>query len=106
MQDLFEARNSMGTPRKTRFLHKVLFGHINKEMGIENEPEWQNYFLFTIYNKGGNIRLMVVGSAPMADNILSFIRTAVGRVGLGMISQLNPKLSIRGRNLSLFPLWL
>ena len=46
--------------KKPGLMHKLLFGRIKKHLG-------------------GNVRLMVVGSAPVDSSILTFIRATLGK---------------------------
>ena len=46
--------------KKPGLMNKLLFGHIKKHLG-------------------GNVRLMVVGSAPVDPSILTFIRATLGK---------------------------
>ena len=46
---------------------------------IRNDSFWDRLVLKKVRDSlGGRVRLMVVGSAPMAANVLSFMRAALG----------------------------
>ncbi|GFY75820.1 long-chain-fatty-acid--CoA ligase 1 [Trichonephila inaurata madagascariensis] len=71
-----------GSPKGVMLTHKSIVANVSAVMDIiRNNSVWDWTVLKPIQDKlGGRLRLIVVGSAPIAGHILTFLRSALGCV--------------------------
>lgn len=68
--------------RNNGFFDNLVFKKVREGMGGKRTINFRNYLELLTRNTpcSGRVRLMVTGSAPLAENVLTFVRAAMGCV--------------------------
>ncbi|KAF8374412.1 hypothetical protein PRIPAC_80841 [Pristionchus pacificus] len=64
--------------RNNSFFDQIVFKKIRE--GVVNETDCLFYSYVIFQGMGGNVKLMITGSAPLENNVLTFVRAAMGCV--------------------------
>lgn len=82
--------------RNNSFFDQIVFKKIRE--GVVNETDCLFYSYVIFQGMGGNVKLMITGSAPLENNVLTFVRAAMGCVVIevGIDSVHSTKISISG----------